>query len=144
MSGATGLTRRNTEKEHPVLKRLPFILFLLVAVDFLVMAGFWHWFGWKPTLAENGLMTIVGLIVIIYYEWRWSEAVAKRLEIEPVTLDRWSVEKILLLVAGVVLLIPGFLTDILGLVLLIPRVRRLIVTRSRGVLGPLENSLAGR
>jgi UPF0716 protein FxsA len=127
-----------------VLKRLPFIIFSLVALDFLALAAFWHWFGWKPALAENGLTTIVGLMVIIYYEWRWSEAVAQRLEIEPAALDSWAIEKILLLVAGIVLLIPGVLTDILGLFLLIPKVRRLIVTRSRGVLGPLQNSFGGR
>ena len=88
---------------------------------------FSYWFSWKSALAETGVMTIVGLAVILYYEWRWSEAVAKRLELEPAALDGWALEKILLLVAGIVLLIPGVLTDILGLIVLIPGVRRMIV-----------------
>ena len=110
-----------------MLKRLPFIIFLAVAIDFLLLVMLSCWFGWKPALAEIGLTTIVGLAVILYYEWRWSEAVAKRLELEPAALDSWSLEKILLLVAGIVLLIPGVLTDILGLIVLIPGVRRMIV-----------------
>jgi UPF0716 protein FxsA len=124
-----------------VLKRLPFIIFFIVAIDFLLLAATWHWFGWKPAFAGSGLTTIVGLAVILYYEWRWSDVVARRLEAEPAGLDGWCLEKILLLVAGIVLLIPGFLTDILALVLLIPRVRRLAVTRSHGGFVSLKNSL---
>lgn len=99
------------------------------------------WWGWKPTLAENGLTTVLGLAVILYYEWRWSEAVAERLMSEPAVLDGWALEKILLLVAGIILVIPGFLTDIFGLVLLVPRVRRLIASRSQSAMRPCCNSL---
>jgi UPF0716 protein FxsA len=138
MSEATCLAHQRIEKEHPVLKRLPFAIFLLVAVDFLLLGALWHWFGMKPALAETGLTTIVGLVVIVYYEWRWSEAVAKRLETEPASLDSWSLEKILLLVAGIVLLIPGVLTDIVGLLILIPKIRRRIVARSHPSCGSLN------
>ena len=88
-------------------------------------------------MAENGLTTVLGLAVILYYEWRWSEAVAERLMSEPAVLDGWALEKILLLVAGIILVIPGFLTDIFGLVLLVPRVRRLIASRSQSAIRPL-------
>ena len=60
-----------------MLRRLPFIIFLFVAFDFLLLAAFCYWFGWKPALAENGVTTIIGLVVILYYEWRWSGAVAE-------------------------------------------------------------------
>lgn len=127
-----------------MLKRLPFIIFLVVACDLLLLGGLTYWWGWKPTLAENGLTTILGLAVILYYEWRWSEAVAARLTAEPAVLDDWALEKILLLVAGIILVIPGFLTDIFGLVLLLPRVRRLVASRSQNAIRPWCNSLEHR
>jgi UPF0716 protein FxsA len=126
-----------------VFRRIPFIVFLFVAFDFLLLAALCYWFGWRPALAENGLTTVIGLVVILYYEWRWSEGVAKRLESEPAILDDWALERILLLVAGIVLLIPGVLTDVLGLILLMPRVRRLIAARSHHAMGSLTNSLEG-
>ena len=124
-----------------MLRRLPFIIFLFVAFDFLLLGVFTYWLGWKPALAENGLTTVIGLVVILYYEWRWSEAVAGRIESEPAALDSWCLERILLLVAGIVLLIPGVMTDVLGLLMLIPSVRRLMVAHSHGFRGPLKNSL---
>ena len=111
-----------------MLRRLPFIIFVAVALDFLLWGMLSYCFGWNFGLIETGLTTIAGLAVILYYEWRWSEAVAKRLESEPGLLDAWSLEKILLLVAGIVLLIPGFVTDLLGLFLLLPAIRRMIVS----------------
>jgi len=93
-----------------------------------------YWFSWKLALTETGLTTIVGLAVIAYYEWRWSEAVAKRFDSESGLFDAWSLEKILLLVAGIVILIPGVLTDVLGLLLLMPAVRRMIVAYSNATV----------
>ncbi len=124
-----------------MLRRLPFIICLFVAFDFLLLGTLTYWLGWKPAVVGNGVTTVIGLVVILYYEWRWSEAVARRIESEPSALDSWCLEKILLLVAGIVLLIPGVMTDVLGLLVLIPSVRRLIVAHSRGVHEPLKNSL---
>jgi UPF0716 protein FxsA len=124
-----------------MLRRLPFIIFLFVALDFLLLGALTYWLGWKPAAVENGLTTVIGLVVILYYEWRWSEAVAGRIESEPAALDSWCLEKILLLVAGIVLLIPGVMTDILGMLMLLPSVRRLIVAHSYGFRRPLKNSL---
>ena len=76
-----------------MLRRLPFIIFLFVAFDFLLLAALCYWFGWKPALAENGVTAIIGLVVILYYEWRWSGAVAKRLEADSPVLDAWPWRK---------------------------------------------------
>jgi UPF0716 protein FxsA len=143
-SEVADFTRQEMGKEYPVLRRLPFIIFLVVALDFLLLGGLCCWFGWKPMLAENGVTTIFGLVVILYYEWRWSEGVAERLESEPAILDAWALEKLLVLVAGIILLIPGILTDLLGLLMLMPSVRRLIVTRSHGAVAGWRKSLENR
>jgi UPF0716 protein FxsA len=115
------------EEEDAVLRRLPFIVCVVIALDFFLWATLWFWFGWKLTLIQTVLTTIVGVVVIFYYEWRWSEVVAKRLEAEPASLDGGSLEKLLLLIAGIVFLIPGIVTDLLGVFLLMPGVRRAIV-----------------
>jgi UPF0716 family protein affecting phage T7 exclusion len=110
-----------------VLRRLPLIICAVVVLDFVLWATLCYWCGWKPIIIQSVATTVIGLTVIVYYEWRWSEFVAKRLEAEPATLDVGSFEKILLLIAGIVFLIPGIVTDFLGLFLLMPKVRRGIV-----------------
>jgi UPF0716 family protein affecting phage T7 exclusion len=111
-----------------VLRRLPIIICAVVVLDLLFWGMLSYWLGWSYGLVETGLTTIAGLAVIIYYEWRWSDAVTKRIESEPRLLDGWVFEKVLLLIAGIVLLIPGVLTDCLGIAMLMPAVRRMIVT----------------
>ena len=118
-----------------MLKRLPFVLFVAVAFDFLLLAALWRWFGLKPTLVGNGLTTVAGLAIIIYYEWRWSETIAMHLERDAAALDSWAIEKLLLLVAGIVMLNPGLLTVLCAVKLLVPRVRHLIATRSNPSIG---------
>jgi len=127
IAGAWG--EEGKEMESGVLKRLPIIICAVVALDLLLLGAFSCWFDWRLPLAENIATTVVGLLVIAYYEWRWSEVVAKSLELEPGIIDSLSLERILILVAGVVLLIPGMLTDVLGLLLLVPWVRRLIARK---------------
>jgi UPF0716 protein FxsA len=112
---------------RPVARRLPLIFCVVLALDVLLWGMLWYWFGWKIGLIETGATALVGLAVVFYYEWRWSGAVANRLESEPATLDKWSLEKMLLLISGIVFLIPGVVTDLLGLLLLMPGVRRTIV-----------------
>jgi UPF0716 protein FxsA len=109
-----------------VLRRLPLIICAVVVLDWLFLGALFYCFGWRLPLVENIIATVIGLLAIGYYEWRWSDVVAQYLQSEPGLLDRHSLEKILLLVAGIVLLIPGILTDALGLLLLTPGVRRLI------------------
>jgi UPF0716 protein FxsA len=115
------------KEENLVLRRLPLIVGVVLVADFLLWGMLWHWFGWKLAIVETGATTVIGLAVILYYERRWSETVVKRIESQPLLLDGWSFEKILLLIAGIVLLIPGFATDLVGLLLLMPGVRRAIV-----------------
>jgi UPF0716 protein FxsA len=107
-------------------RRLPLVICSVVVLDMLLLGTLWYAFHWSLPLASTVTTTIVGLIVIGYYELRWSESVARSLEQEPGLLDRLSLERILLLVAGVILLIPGVMTDVLGLLLILPPVRRFV------------------
>jgi UPF0716 family protein affecting phage T7 exclusion len=110
-----------------LLRRVPIVICAVVALDWLLLGSLFYWLGWRIPLVETILMSVVGLLVIVYYEWRWSGMVAKRLESEPGLIDGWSVEKMLLLLAGFVFLIPGVGTDCLAMLMLMPGVRRAIV-----------------
>jgi UPF0716 family protein affecting phage T7 exclusion len=129
---------RESEEEDVVLRQLPLVICVVVLLDFLFWGFLSYWFGWQLGLTETAVTTIAGLVVIVYYEWRWSEAVAKRLESEPGLLDSWSLEKILLLVAGIVFLIPGLVTDCLAVLLLMPGIRRMIVAHMNQLASPPE------
>jgi UPF0716 protein FxsA len=114
-------------KEKFVLRRLPFIICAAVALDFLLWATLWCWLDWELVLVQTGTTVVLGLVVIYYYHRRWSELVARNFDSRSATVSAWSFEKLLLLVAGITLLIPGIVTDFLGLLLLVPGVRRGIV-----------------
>jgi UPF0716 protein FxsA len=123
------VARWDGDGEDDVLRRLPIIICGVVALDLLLVVTFSCCFGWRLPLAEVVATSAFGLSVIVYYELRWSKAVMKCLASETGLLDRQSLERMLLLVAGVVLLIPGILTDTLALVLMVPWVRRQIAVR---------------
>jgi UPF0716 family protein affecting phage T7 exclusion len=113
--------------QHTLLTRVPVIIGAILVLDWILLATLVNCYGWELPLGETVIMGVVGLLVIVYYEWRWSEPVAMRLQSEPGLLDRWSFERILLLIAGLVMLIPGVVTDFLGVLLLMPGIRRTIV-----------------
>jgi UPF0716 protein FxsA len=103
------------------------VVCLIVALDWFLLGALFYGIGWKIPLIETVAMAILGLVVLVYYERRWSETVVEQLESEPGFLDRWSLDKMLILVAGLVLLLPGVLTDVAGLLLLMPAMRRTLV-----------------
>jgi UPF0716 family protein affecting phage T7 exclusion len=99
---------------------------VLVILDFTFLGGVLYAMGWEIPLVETLVAGVIGLAVLVYYVCRWSEKVAQRIECEGL-LDRWSAEKMLLLVAGLLLLIPGAFTDFVALLLLVPGMRRMLI-----------------
>jgi UPF0716 protein FxsA len=112
-----------------MIRRLPTIICLIVLADLLILLLITYCFGWKITLIQNIASTILGIAVIIRYERHWSHLVAENMGVDDSKpLGRRSIEKMLLLVAGILLIIPGIFTDLLGLSLLMPWVRRKTAT----------------
>jgi hypothetical protein len=66
-----------------VFRRFPIVICAVVALDFWLLGTLSYLLGWRLPLASTVTTTLLGLFVIIYYEWRWSEVVAKCLEAEP-------------------------------------------------------------
>jgi UPF0716 protein FxsA len=121
-----------------------FIVVPLVEIAVIIQVG--HWLGVLDTIALLLLVSIVGAWLVK----RQGIGVLRRIRAE---LDAGRVpgaalvEGAVVLVAGVLLLTPGFVTDAFGLVLLVPPVRRLVVGRSRrrfSARGPWRRHRASR
>jgi len=99
--------------------------------DWLLLTTLVYFVNWRIPLAENIATTLIGFVVIAIYLWRWSDPFARSMDADhcaPLS-DRHRLEGLLLLGAGILLLIPGVLTDVVGLVMLLPWVRRQIASR---------------
>lgn len=95
-----------------------------------------HYFGWITTLALMILISLVG-VTIVWHQglgvWaRIRAALAAGVVPTPDLVDGG-----LVLAAGVLLVLPGFISDLMGLVLLLPPVRH-------GVRSLLRKHFAGR
>jgi UPF0716 family protein affecting phage T7 exclusion len=109
-----------------MLRRLLSVLCVLVTVDLLMLVVMSYFVDWRLPLGESIVMVVVGLAVLTHYQSRWSKAIAESLDADCLhaASDRHCVEELLLLVAGILLLVPGALGDVVGLLLLVPWVRR--------------------
>ncbi len=112
---------------------LKLLLPALVALPFIELSLLWL-IG-----REVGVLPLMGLLVLtgLTGSWlarkegarvlrRWQEAVAQRRVPEEGLLGG-----MLVFAAGVLLVIPGVVTDVVGLVLLLPPTRRLVAARVR-------------
>jgi UPF0716 protein FxsA len=112
-----------------MFRRLLLAACIIVAADVAIFAALSCLFGWRLTTAELAVTTVIGLAAILRYERRWADMVTRRLESDQRPLEAAFIEKTLLLVAGIIILIPGVLTDAIGLLLIVPWVRRRIACR---------------
>lgn len=111
---------------------MPFFLLLLlfplieIAV-FIIVGG---WIGVWATLALIVLGVLAGLLILRGQHDRMAQVMAGGLRrADPaVLLARGA----LTLLGGVLLIAPGFVSDALGLLLLLPPVQRLLTARLRG------------
>lgn len=103
-----------------------FVLLPVIEIALFILAG--AEFGFWPTLGLVGLTTLTGVLVLR----RQGSVTLRHLQeaqrglSDPTTPMAHGA---LLYLAGLLLILPGFLTDAFGLLLLLPPVRRLILTR---------------
>lgn len=108
----------------------------ILEVWLLIRAG--HWIGVLPTIGLLVLMGVAGAWLAQHEglrSWRAITDAAARGEVP----TRQVTDGVLVLVGGILLLLPGFLTDIVGLVFLLPFTRfipRALVTRAVGSQSP--------
>lgn len=81
--------------------------------------------GWLPTLA---LVIVTGVVGVVLARWQGTRAllrIQRRLSRGQLPADDLF-DQVLILMAGLLLVIPGILTDLVGFSLLIPPIRGLI------------------
>ena len=115
-------------------RRFPAALFsagvlILFAAEVAVFLGANRWLGWRLLVDVSLVTAVFGVVVIGLTIVRYAAVVAHRLDQDECLDDELSTG-LLLLAAGVLLLLPGIITDFLGLALLLPATRRLILPRS--------------
>lgn len=106
----------------PVL--LAFIALPLIEIALFILIG--ARIGVGPTLALIVVSAMAGVLILRGQQARLQGMMQAGLRVAP---GRILADGAFRLVAGLLLLLPGFLTDALGLVLLIPAVQRLILAR---------------
>lgn len=103
---------------------LPLILLPLAELWLLIQVG--SWIGAFPTLLLCLGSAALGVTLVRHQGFAVMGCLSGALaQGEPVAQD--LLDGALLLLAGLLLLIPGLFSDLLGLVLLIPPLRRLVV-----------------
>lgn len=109
------------------LHLVPLLLFLafpLLEIAVLIQVG--QWIGFWPTLGLLVLAATAGMLVIrqqgVSMLGRMFDSVSRGQLAITAMVDSYAV-----IVAGCLLIVPGFLTDALGLALLVPPLRRWLV-----------------
>ncbi|MBO8127106.1 MAG: FxsA family protein [Firmicutes bacterium] len=116
-----------------MLFKVLLVLFLVPMVEALLLFSLARLYGVAFSMASLVTSGLVGLLLIRTQGGQsWQE----------IRDDLWEghlpdaevISRLLIFLAGLLLLIPGPLTDLVGVLLLVPVVRRMMVKLSRGYL----------
>jgi UPF0716 protein FxsA len=108
-----------------MLKLVLLIFVLLPIVELTLLFKLGNWIGWIPTIALVFGAGIAGAAVAKFEGLR--ATMRMRQQIAHGALPAAEVfDGLLIAAAGVLLIIPGILSDVLGLVLLLPPTRKLV------------------
>lgn len=108
-----------------MLARLFFLLILTFFAELSLLLWFADRFGWRMALAEVLASAILGVLVVRWQNVKILQRVRSQLAAGE-TPTATVLHGVLILFAGLLLVMPGILTDILGLLLLIPPFRKLL------------------
>jgi UPF0716 protein FxsA len=108
-----------------------FITVPLVEIALFIQVG--GWLGLVPTLALIVLTAVIGTAVMRHQGFTVLGRAQRELERGGVPVQE-VFEGVCLVIAGALLLTPGFLTDAIGAVLLLPQVRRALYRRVKAYL----------
>jgi len=107
----------------PMFRILFLIFFTVPLIEIYILFRLSSLLGLAPTLGLCVLTAIAGAGLVRYQGLQTLKAVQGRLAAGEAPA-REMLDGVLLLLSGTLLLIPGFLTDCIGLICLIPAVRR--------------------
>jgi UPF0716 protein FxsA len=106
-----------------MLRNLLLAVIVVLLLELGVLIWMVHLIGWGATLGLGLVMTLLGGAIAKRERQRvWREWQAARASGRLPAAD--AVEPMLVLTSGALLMFPGFLTDVVGLLLLLPPLRR--------------------
>ncbi|XQW85463.1 FxsA family protein [Thalassotalea piscium] len=109
--------------------RVLFLLFILIPIiEISVLMKVGAWFGLWPTIAIVIITAWLGAKYVKQQGLATLNSLQNKMAQGQMPSDE-IVEGLLLLVAGVLLVTPGFVTDLLGLLLLLPLIRKSIIKK---------------
>ncbi|MDD5402435.1 MAG: FxsA family protein [Dehalococcoidales bacterium] len=123
--------------------KIIFAIGLLFAVDMAIMAVVARFFGALSVVAVIVSTALVGAFVLL----QLGPAAARRLRSSltgSAVPEEGILHTILLFLAGVLLITPGIMADMLGLLLLLPKFRSMIAGKARKIAEKLVNRGAVR
>ncbi|MDD4230276.1 MAG: FxsA family protein [Dehalococcoidales bacterium] len=123
--------------------KIIFAIGLLFAVDMAIMAVVARFFGALSVVAVIVSTALVGAFVLL----QLGPAAARRLRASltgSAVPEEGILHTILLFLAGVLLITPGIMADMLGLLLLLPKFRSMIAGKARKIAEKLVNRGAVR
>lgn len=111
-----------------MLKVLLLILVLLPIIELTLIFKLGTWIGWLPTVLLVFGAGLVGAAIARVQGWRAAAQMRQRLQQGELPPDA-VLDGLLIVVAGGLLILPGVLSDVLGLALLFPATRGVVRRR---------------
>lgn len=102
-----------------------FFLWILAEIATFIVIGNWLGVGW--TLLLVIATSAAGLLLLREQGFRLLQSVAERLRAQQGNEAADMIEGSFIVLGGLLLIIPGFISDALGLLCFIPRLRRYLV-----------------
>lgn len=126
-NNATPVARARARELHSALDMLRNLLLAVILVLLLelgLLIWMLHLIGWGPTVGVGLVTTLLGGAIAKRERQRvWGDWQRARASGQLPASD--AVEPMLVVTSGALLMFPGFLTDVVGLLLLLPPLRRL-------------------
>lgn len=133
-----GKSRKPNRKPAMRMNPLPLVFLAAPLAEIVAFGIVVQWLGFWSALALVLLTSLVGLLIVRHQGFGLISKLS-RLARDGNAPGRGVGADLLILIAGLLLLIPGFLTDIIGLVLLLPFVRKRL-SRAAGVKSRVYSS----
>jgi UPF0716 protein FxsA len=121
-------TRPRIPNHRIVLLRLLLVVLVTAVAELALLFYLADWLGWLSALLLVLITGAVGIVLLRMQNWQASRRIRRDLKQGHLPTEALF-DTVLLLLAGVLLIVPGPLTDALGVLLVIPRTRRVVKRR---------------